>query len=110
MDLDELLNPVMEKQLVGEDATEEDIFETVQQHRDTEEDDSDGNDHDGNVKPPTRKEALIAASTIQKYIVDINDPFARKLEEVLASFGRHLRLEDSQAMRATQITDYFARK
>ncbi len=59
-------------------------------------------------KQATRKEALIAASTIQKYIVDINDQFAWKLEEVLASFGRHLRLEDSQAMRATQITDYFA--
>jgi hypothetical protein len=93
------------KQLVGKEVTDDDVFETVQQHRDAEEDDG-----DGNAKKPTRKEALIAASTIQKYIVDINDPFARKLEEVLASFGRHVRLEDSQAMRATHITDYFARK
>ena len=48
MDIDELLNPAMEKQLVG--------------------------------------------------------------EGVLASFGRHVFLEDSRAMRATQITDYSACK
>ena len=34
MDIDELLNPAMEKQLVGEEVTEEDVFESVQQHRD----------------------------------------------------------------------------
>ena len=95
---------------MGEDVTEEDIFETIQQHRDTEEDNNDGNDPDSNAKKPNRKEALIAASTIQQYVVDINELFAWKLEEVLASFGRQIHLEDSQAMRAMQITDYFACK
>ena len=58
----------------------------------------------------SRREALIAASTIQKYIADTNEPFARKLEEMLASFGRHVRLEDGRAMQATKITDYLSRR
>ena len=32
------------------------------------------------------KEALMAAFTVQKYVADINKPFARRLETILASF------------------------
>ena len=56
---------------------------------------------------PTRKEALTAAFTLQKYIADINEPFARKLDGALASFGYQTRMEGNRMMEATHITDYF---
>ena len=56
---------------------------------------------------PTRKEALTAAFTLQKYITDINEPFAHKLEGALASFGYQTRMEGNRMMEAIHITDYF---
>ena len=56
---------------------------------------------------PTRKEALTAAFALQKYIADINEPFARKLDGALASFGYQTRMEGNHMMEATHITDYF---
>ena len=55
---------------------------------------------------PTRCEVLKAVSVISNY-VDLNDPFAGKLEAVLGSFRRDLHLESSRAMVSTQLTDYF---
>ena len=59
---------------------------------------------------PTQKEALMAAFTLQKYIADINEPFARKLEGILTNFGYQTRLEDVRTMETTHITDYFTCK
>ena len=53
---------------------------------------------------PTCKEALMATFTLQKYITDINEPFAHKLEGILASFGHQTRLEDVHMMETTYIT------
>ena len=50
---------------------------------------------------PTCKEALTAAFTLQKYITDINEPFACKLEGALASFGYQTRMEGNRMMEAT---------
>jgi hypothetical protein len=48
----------------------------------------------------------------QKYIADINKPFARKLEGTLASFGHQTWMEGNRMMEATpsHITDYFTHK
>ena len=58
----------------------------------------------------TRSEALQAALTIQQYIQEIDDPFARKLEAMVSSFGRQTRLLEFQTLTTTHITDYFPRK
>ena len=44
-------------------------------------------DDDAMDQKPTHKEALMAAFALRSYITDINEPFARKLEGILASFG-----------------------
>ncbi|KAJ7867379.1 hypothetical protein B0H14DRAFT_2346997, partial [Mycena olivaceomarginata] len=80
---------------VLEDASDEEIFEAVQQTRiNTENTEINGGDDgtDGQAgKPkPTRKEALHAVATLQKYLADVDSSFARKLELDLATFGRKL--------------------
>lgn len=57
---------------------------------------------------PRVGEVLQAASLIKTYLNGINTPFAHNLENVLASFGRQMRLEESRAMVPTHITDYFS--
>ncbi|KAF8159284.1 hypothetical protein B0H34DRAFT_702886 [Crassisporium funariophilum] len=59
---------------------------------------------DSEVKP-TRKEALTAVFNLQKYIADMNEPYARRLEGLLASFGRQTRLEEVHAMETPYITE-----
>ncbi|KAF8232564.1 hypothetical protein L208DRAFT_1561903 [Tricholoma matsutake] len=46
-------------------------------------------------------------SLISKYIDTLDDPVARKLEGVLASFRCQMRLEMSHSMKSTHLTDYF---
>ena len=43
----------------------------------------------------TRKEALAAVFILRSYVADINEPFARRLENIIASFGRQTRLDES---------------
>ena len=65
-------------------------------------------DSDGPVEPyPTCREVLKAVSTIGKYTNDLNDPFARKIEALLGSFTRQLRLEETGHMKNTVLTDFF---
>lgn len=46
-------------------------------------------DSDGTIKPaPTQKEALQAALLLWKYVKDLNDPFAHRLEIMLGTFGQ----------------------
>jgi hypothetical protein len=52
-------------------------------------------DDDAIDPKPSRKEALMAAFTLRNYVADINEPFAHKLESVLASFGRQTRLGEA---------------
>jgi hypothetical protein len=109
MDLEELLNPSFEKELIST-VSDEEIFKSVQDMLEAEQmmevDGGDDLEEAAEVKP-TRKEALTAAFTLQRYVADINKPFARKLEGILASFGHQTRLEEVSAMETTHITDYF---
>ena len=59
---------------------------------------------------PTRREILDAVSVIKRYIDDMNDPIAQKLDSVLVSFRRELRIKESKSLISTKMTDYFRRK
>ncbi|KAJ6601945.1 hypothetical protein DFH09DRAFT_900189 [Mycena vulgaris] len=99
----------MPEEQVIEDATDKEIFEAVQRMRSGEQDrEKNGGDDEEEIDPkPSRKEALQAAATLGKYIADLDDPFARKMEVILSSFGRETRREEVRAMVDTSITDYF---
>ncbi|KAF9501872.1 hypothetical protein BDN71DRAFT_1438594 [Pleurotus eryngii] len=112
MAIEELLNPVSERENIDNISAEE-IFRSVQEMREAMEmmEVNGGDDGEDGVieEKPTRKEALTAAATLGKYISDINEPFARKLEAILASFGRQTRLEATCSLEPSFITDYFIR-
>jgi len=109
MCLEALLNPENESTNMDE-STDEEIFQAVMDTKGLGgHDGSDEDDFSADIRP-SRTEALCAARTLQKYIQDINDPFARKLETILASFGHQTCLAESQAMKPTVLTDYFVRK
>ncbi|KAJ7827563.1 hypothetical protein B0H13DRAFT_1508427, partial [Mycena leptocephala] len=107
VDIEDLIH-IPEEQVI-EDATDKDIFEAVQKIRNGEQDrEKNGGDDNEEVEPkPSRKEVLQAASTLRKYIADLDDPFARKMEAMLSMFGRETCREEARAMVDTEITDYF---
>ena len=72
-------------------------------------DDIDNSENTVQAKP-TCKEVLTATFTLQMYIADINNPFAHKLEGILASFRCQTQLEQVCMMETTHITDYFTHK
>ena len=116
MDLESLLNPSGEAQVLVETSDHE-IFNAVMETAKAREtiditgcDNSDNNieDDDTPHKPrPTRREALIAASTIAEYIIEWNDPQARKMEAMLAAFNRQLRVEETKGLKETRLTDFY---
>ena len=59
---------------------------------------------------PTRQEVLQAVSTISKYIDELHDPLSRKIEGLLRSFNRQLRLDKTKSMKDTVLTKYFQAK
>ena len=108
MDLEALLNPPEESRMEG--MTDEEICRAVLAARGSQEEGSmdDDPDDDAVVEPrPTYREVLQAASIINRYIEHVNDPVARELEACLASLGPLMRLERSQGLSTTHITDYF---
>ena len=113
VDIAELLNPESEQKLV-DDISDKEIFEAVtNSHKAAQMLEimgGDDVDEDFNDDKPACKDALAAAITLQKYVADINEPFARKLETILASFGCQTRLEESHALKPTYITDFFTFK
>ncbi|KAJ6576133.1 hypothetical protein DFH09DRAFT_1311572 [Mycena vulgaris] len=74
----------LQKEQVIEDATDEEIFEAVkkmcsgEQNREL----NGGNDDEEDEPTSTRKEALQAAATLRKFIADVDEPFARKMEAI----------------------------
>jgi hypothetical protein len=46
---------------------------------------------------------------VQRYISTMDDTFARKLKQILASFGRQTRIAEMVSLKDTEITAYFAR-
>ncbi|KAG6875168.1 hypothetical protein C0993_010513 [Termitomyces sp. T159_Od127] len=100
MALQELLNPV-NKNVMHDNA----VMECVER----EEVSSDVQDLTDTTKPkPAHHEALKAASTLQAYVADMNEPFAREMEVILAKFGHQTRLDKFKSYQPTAITDYLA--
>jgi hypothetical protein len=65
-------------------------------------------DEDASVEPrPTRREFYQAASVITRYMDDMDDPIARRIEALLGSFNRQLRLDEVKNMQNSSITDFF---
>jgi hypothetical protein len=56
---------------------------------------------------PSRQEALAAALILSKYVADLDEPFARKLDVILANFGRQTHLATFNSLRPTTLTNYF---
>ncbi|KAH9959916.1 hypothetical protein BGW80DRAFT_1183061 [Lactifluus volemus] len=109
MDIDELLNPVLEREIIATDVTDNEIFESVHECRQGEETmEINGGDDDEIVNIPSHRDALAASLVLQRYVADLNDPRARELEDILTGFGRQVRLQQSREMEPTLITSYFA--
>ena len=112
LNLEDLLNPEPEKQVV-EHATDESIYHVVVVGHLAEKNmdlvgGADDKDNDVEILPhPSRKEALAAAATLENYISVLEKPYAQKLEGLLASFGLQTCFEQTQTMVTTQITDHF---
>ena len=111
MDIKALLNPAGESHVLTETSDEEiyqAVIDSISARENIEINGGDDVDIDGPVEPhPTRREVLKAVSTIGKYTNDLNDPFAQKIEALLGSFTRQLRLEETGHMKNTVLTDFF---
>ncbi|KAF5373488.1 hypothetical protein D9615_009424 [Tricholomella constricta] len=114
MNLSELLNPASEDSLY-DSGTEQDIYEAVMDRRRAEDNrEMNGGDvFDGDVDDlisetrPTRQEALTAASVLLSFVADVPDDYARKIEAVVAGFGRQTRLDIIRSAQPTNITHFF---
>ncbi|KAF8523432.1 hypothetical protein JB92DRAFT_2884861 [Gautieria morchelliformis] len=93
MDIAELLKPAAESHMF--EGTDEDIYQSVMDVKKAREENKDNSnviDGDIPIEPAsTRNEALQAVLVLSKYVRDIDDPFARKLEMMLGSFGQRTR-------------------
>ncbi|KAJ6456730.1 hypothetical protein C8R45DRAFT_844722 [Mycena sanguinolenta] len=111
--IEDLVNPESEQDT--EQASDQDIYNAVVASRNAQNaSDATGgdNDPDDDAEPtnrPTRREALAAATTVQNFVATLNDEYARKLDVLLATFGRATQLEATNALVDTSITDFFAR-
>jgi hypothetical protein len=113
MDIESLLNPLSESQILTETSDAE-IYQAVMDavHACENMEINGGDDIDKDTPPeprPTRREVLKAVSTIGRYAADLNDPILRKIEGLLGLFNRKLSLEETRSMQATQLTDFFKR-
>jgi hypothetical protein len=112
MDIEALLNPHEESQMM-DGARDEEICQAVLAMRNAQEEgpinggDDDVEDDSPLAPCPTRHEVFRAASVINRYVEHLDDPLARKLEAILASFGCQMHLEESRSMSPTRLTDYF---
>ena len=111
MNIGNLLNPAGESQLLTE-TSDKDIFQCVMDAIEACENinTNGGDDVDDGVAiepQPTRREVLKAVLTISKYIDELDDPLSRKIEGLLQSFNRQLRLDKTKSMKDTVLTKYF---
>ena len=68
----------------------------------------DDDDDDTEILPGLSwKTALEAAATLEQYIGVLEESYARRLENLLMSFGRQTRFEETQNMVNTLFTDHF---
>jgi hypothetical protein len=112
MDIESLLNPASESHDCDLTETSDvEIYQAVMNAIDARKNmEINGGDDDPDTPTeprPTRHDVLKAASTIGRYIDDLNDPIAHKLESLLGSFKRQLRLEETRSLKNTVLTDFF---
>ncbi|KAK0185475.1 hypothetical protein F5146DRAFT_937633 [Armillaria mellea] len=111
MDVESLVDPEPEHDIMGDKVTDQDIFDAVitaqKQAEEVETYDADADVDECIDVPPSCKEALDAVSTLQKYVCSMDDPFVHQLEGVLASFGQKTHLEETHSLKDTEITMYF---
>ena len=48
-----------------------------------------------------------SCAIVKKYIQELNDPFARKLEAIIDTFGWQTCLVEVESLKPTVMTDYF---
>ena len=111
MDINSLLNPEGECQVLTETSDEEiyqAIMDSIEARENIEISGGDDVNDDIVIKPcPTRREVLKAVSTIGACIEDLDDPNMCKLEALLGLLNRQLRLNETRNMRDTRLTDFF---
>jgi hypothetical protein len=113
MDIENLLNPAEESQNMQETSDKE-IFDAVMECRKARENAPiTGGDDVDDTSPceplPSRCEVLHAALLINRYVQNIDDPLARRVEAVLGSLGRQTRYEAQHDTVDSKITDFFER-
>jgi DDE superfamily endonuclease len=112
MDIDSLLNPVGESHNLTETSDNEIyqvVINAINACANIEINSRDDVD-DVFLEPhPTRRDLLKATSTITQYTEEMDDPIARKLEALLGTFNRQLRLDETRGMKSTFLTDFFQR-
>ena len=115
MSIEALLNPEGERETMDE-STDEEIYQAVMDARNARENinQNGGDDADSDDGPvqarPTVREVLQAAATLNRYIDELDDPIARKLETTLGSFKHQLRLNRAKSMKSTVLTDFFSHR
>ena len=110
MDIESLLNPAGESHILTETSDEE-IYQAVIDAKEAHEN-LEGDDIDEcplSEPRPTHRDLLKAVSTINKYIEEVNDPLARRIEALLGTLNRHIRVDEARNMKETLLTDYFQR-
>jgi hypothetical protein len=102
MDINSLLNPEIERNSIC-DTTDEEICKAVMTAWNVGED----VETEELNPPPTRREVLQASLVIKKYLDGMEDQDAREIDALLHKFRSRLRLEASNALVPTRITDFF---
>lgn len=95
-----------QKKQVFHESTDTELYEAVCEKEITSIDSSD----EEVTYVPTRSEALKAASILKVYLSEIDEPFARNFEMLLAEFGKYSTLNQLKEKTETTILDYFSRK
>jgi hypothetical protein len=111
MDINALLNPDGESQVLTETSDKEiyhAVMDSIKARKNIDINGGDDVDNDFPMEPhPTCHEVLRVLSTIGKCIEASNDPIACKLDALMGTFSRQLRLNKTQSMRPTLVTDFF---
>ncbi len=111
MEIESLLNPEGESQILTEISNEEIyqvVMDALEAHKNMEI--TGWDDVDNNVPPeppPTRRNVVKAASTINKYIIKLNDPQSCKLEAMLNAFNWQLCFDKTKNLKEMILTDFF---
>ena len=109
MDIESLLNPIGESQVLMETSGKE-IYQAIIDAIEARDamDINGGDKLDVVVEPvPTWRELLKVVSTIRKYTDGSNNSLVRKIDALLGTFTGQLHFEETQRMKDSVITDFF---